>query len=130
MVALINGRGRPLAPSRSPYDDDASRVLAEWVHRIANLVERYGAAHMAVQTKRGNLEQQIGQLVPGPWRVAERRAAWDETGYGVSLVRTPYALGYIAKEPLPQAPGDDHGATLPRRGLEGIQSRSSVGGYR
>jgi hypothetical protein len=31
---------------------------------------------------------------------------------------------------LPQAPGDDHGATLPCRGLEGIQSRSSVGGYR
>ena len=47
-----------------------------------------------------------------------------------ALVRTPYALGYIAKERLPQAPGDDHGATLPCRGLEGIQSRSSVGGYR
>src|SRR6478735_9064329 len=47
-----------------------------------------------------------------------------------TLVRTPYALGYIAKERLPQAPGDDHGATLPCRGLEGIQSRSSVGGYR
>src|SRR6476659_7894544 len=43
-----------------------------------------------------------------------------------TLVRTPYALGYIAKERLPQAPGDDHGATLRYRGREGIQSRSSA----
>jgi hypothetical protein len=44
-----------------------------------------------------------------------------------ALVRTPYALGYIAKERLPQAPGDDHGATLDNLGCLG--ERNDVAAY-
>src|SRR4029079_7208862 len=50
--------------SRSADEDNSSGVVATRTQRIANLIEGYGCAHMAVKTSGCDFEQQIRQLVP------------------------------------------------------------------
>jgi len=66
----------------------------------------------------------------GAHPAAARHRATSVSGHQLAKAPSRWAPQTGAKERWPQAPGDDHGATLPCQGLEGIQSRSSVGGYR